>query len=691
MRPFHLASALLTTLAVSPPIKAQEPTESAKTRLDQVEVTATPLRQSAEELNQPVAVLYGESLEDARANTLGDTLDGMPGVQSGSFGPGASRPVIRGLDGARVQTLSGGLSSLDVSTVSADHAVSIDPFLADQIEVLKGPATLLYGTGAVGGAVNVVDGRIPEQLPAEPGVWSGRAALQGGDASGERAGLLRLDGGGEQFAFHFDATHRDTDDVEIPGFAESAALLAAEGEEPDPDTRGMLENSATQTRSLGFGASWIVDRGMLGIGYAEFDTLYGVPGHAHHEESEDAHDDEGDEHEEHGEEGAVRIDLAQRRWDLKSSLAEPLPGHEVLSFKMAHTDYQHVELEGDEVGTRFDNDASEARIEAVHHEWKGWQGAWGAQFGRRSFAAMGEEAFVPPSLSRDLGVFLIEKRALSDLWSLDLGARVDRVEVDPEGTAARRFHPRTVSAALGWDMQGPWRLSFALDHAERAPTAEELFSDGPHAATRAYEIGDPSLDLETAQRFEIGAHWHTDRIDLETAVYLTRFDDFIYLLDTGEEADDLPIRQWNQDDARFHGFEMEADVMLIDAAAGRWELGLMADRVHARLDDGSPLPRIPAARVGAELRWSWQNWRANLGARHHREQDRVSDFELPSDSYTLVHANLNYAFDWAGADWEAFLQGRNLGDQEARPHTSFLKDLAPLPGRQFTLGLRVLF
>ena len=700
MRRHPLAAALAAALLLPAAALAQDaPPHHAERaeQLDAVVVTATPLRQSAEELTRPVSVLAGSELDDRRQGTLGDTVSTLPGVQSAGFGPGVGRPVIRGLDGARVQTLSSGLSSLDASTVSADHAVSIEPFLAEQIEVLKGPATLLYGSGAIGGAVNVVDGRIPEAPLADDRWVSGRAELRGDTVADQRSAMFKVQGGSERFQLTADGLHRETDDIEIPGFAESAALLAEEGEEPDADSFGLLENSATRTTAGGIGASWFGDRGFFGVAFSGFDTLYGIPGHAHahehdheHEDEEEEHDEEHEEHEEEEEE-LVRIDLEQRRYEARGALLQPFAHHDSISFKLARTDYEHIELEGEEIGTRFENEGLESRIEAVHAPLGGWRGAWGLQYARRDFSAVGEEAFVPPSLTRDLGVFLIEQKQLSDAFRLELGGRFDEVEVDPDTAPAADFSSFSASAALRWTLNETFHLDFGLDRAERAPTAEELFSDGPHIATRSFEVGDADLDTEIANRFEVGSHWHIEGFSVKAALYTTRFDRFIYLADTGAEEDELPVREWRQGDARFNGFELELDKTLGEWESGRWDLRLTADAVRARLDRGDDLPRIPAARLGAQLRWEKDGWRARLGAMRYDDQDRVAEFERPTDGYTLVDAHLSYHFDVNEIGWEVFLDGNNLTDREARPHTSLLKDLVPLPGRNVQFGVRAFF
>ncbi len=685
------ALAISTTFATAAEATPDHDRERAKP-LEKLVVTASPLGQGVEEIAKPVEVLAGTDLDARKANSLGATLESLPGVQSSYFGPGVGRPVVRGLDGARVQILSGGLSSQDASTVSVDHAVSIEPFLADQIEVLKGPATLLYGSGAIGGAVNVVDGRIPEALHESPAGISGRAELRGNTVDDERTGMLRLDGGGGPFAFHADLFRRSADDVSIPGFAESSELLAEEGETPDPDSRGTLENSAVSTESAAFGASLIGERGFIGGAFSFYDTRYGIPGHAHGHEDEHEHGDGKDgEDDEHGEEEeSVTIDLRQRRSDLKMGLDEPFQGHERITLRVGSNRYQHTEFEGDEVGTVFESRGTEARLESIHHEVAGWKGAWGLQYGRRDFSAVGEEAFVPPSLTKDIGLFLVEERQFERL-KLELGARADRIRVTPENGPRGSFDTLSLSASGRWTVDERLHLQFGLDRAERAPTAEELYSNGPHIATQSFEIGNSDLDSEQANRVEVGLHWHVEGFEAKLAAYHSRFSDFIYLADTDEEEDELPVRVWSQEDARFSGFEAEGKWRLADTDSGRWDLRAFGDLVRARLDAGGDLPRIAPARAGADLAWQRDGWRARLGAVHHARQDRVAALETETAGYTLVNAHLSYHWDTARAGWEVFLDGTNLTDREARPHTSFLKDLAPLPGRGVAFGVRAFF
>lgn len=677
------ALALAQAQAEAKPAKDDHPHATAKT-LDAVEVTASPLRNAIDDLARPVSVLAGEELDARRAGTLGETLERQSGVQSSYFGAGVGRPIIRGQDGARVQVLSGGTSSLDVSTVSADHAVTIEPFLADQIEVLKGPATLLYGSGAIGGAVNVVDGRIPTAQVGK--TVSGRAEIRHGSAADENVGMARLDADAGALTLHVDAFRRHSGDYRIPGFAFSPGLVAeelAEGEELEHFARGKLPNSALTTQGGGLGASWFGEGAWFGASAGTYRSNYGIPPGAH------AHDEEGGEPSEEEEPEIVRLDLRQDRFEFRGGLRDLGPLQEI-NYRVTRSLYEHTEFEGEAVGTVFENTGTEARIEAVQNEINGWRGAVGLQYGYRDFSAIGDEAFVPASVSRDVGLFVLQERDFGD-FKLEVGARHDRVSVDPENGAS--VDRNATSLALGglWHLGEVMHLSVNLDRAERAPTAEELFSDGPHVATQSYEIGDAGLDVETSTSAEIGLHVHQGRFQGKASVYRSSYGDYIYLVDTGAELDELPVRTWVQGDATFTGWEIEASVDLFENQTGLWQLSVFADAVDAKLDGGGRLPRIAPGRVGADLNWSLDGWRARVGAVRVADQDDVAALESATEGYTRVDAGLAYHWDVGNAGWEAFFEGRNLTDVDARVHTSYLKDFAPLPGRNLAVGLRVAF
>ena len=658
-----LAAAILTLLALSP-AAAQEPADGRghERELETVTVTATPLGE--EELVEPATVLAGPELEDRRAATLGETVSNEAGVQSSSFGPGVGRPIIRGLEGARVQVLSGGLGALDVSTVSVDHPVTIEPFLAEQIEILKGPATLLYGSGAIGGVVNVVDGRIPERL--DEGLH-GRAELRTNTVSGEATGMARADFASERDALHADFVSRHADDYETG----------------DGDT---LDNSAVSTTSAALGYTRFGDFGPAGLAVSRYDTRYGVPGgHAHDDEE---HADEAPGEEEGHED--VEIDAGQTRLDAKLQLDAPFAAAERIVLRGARNDYDHVELEGGAIGTRFESRASELRGELVHVPFGAWSGAFGVQTTRRDFEAIGAEAFVPPSRTDDFGLFALE-RADAGAFTFELGARHDEVSVETDDGRRASFGATSLSGGAIWHASDAFDLHLNLDRAQRAPTSEELHSNGPHLATRGFEIGDASLDVETAKSVELGVHVETGRLTARVAVYRTRFDDFIFLADTREIDPDaeLPVRRWMQRDATHRGAEAELELELADGPSGRWDLRVFGDTVDATLDDGTPLPRIAPSRAGVKLAWARDGWRAHVGAVRHATQDEVAPEESPTPGYTLVSAHVSRAFALAGGrELELFLDATNLADADAHVHTSFLKDEAPLPGRAFALGLR---
>jgi iron complex outermembrane receptor protein len=649
---------------------------------EELVVTASPDAASAEQLVRPASVLAGDELLAALEPTLGETLAGEPGVHSTYFGPGASRPIIRGLGGDRIRVLEAGLGVGDVSTTSPDHAVALEALTSERIEIVRGPATLLYGSSAVGGVVNVLDGSIPDYLPEEP--LTGEVTLRGGTAADERAGAASLSGALGRFAWHAGASRRETDDYEIPGRA--GAGEAHEGEEEEPV--GVLPNSSLESESASAGLSWIGEDAFLGVAVSGFETLYGVPGHAHGEEEGEEH--EGEEIEE---EAPVRIDLEQRRVDLRAEISRapgPLRG---LKLRFGTADYEHRELEGAEVGTRFLSDSWEARVEARHRAFGPVTGAWGLQAGRRDFEAIGEEAFVPANDSDSWAIFAYEEVAAgAATWQL--GARYESQEIRVAGTELpnRSFSGVSGSLGLTWKANETLSASASLSRSVTAPNPEALYSNGPHLATRTFEIGDPTLEEETSLAFDLGAHLDFERLHVEASLFANRVDDFVYEASTDEVEDGLQVVRFRQDDAELAGGELEAHVELVHGEDRHLELDLAADWVRAELaDSGEPLPRIPPLRWGAGLSWRQGAWSARGGFRRFERQDRVSAFESETGGYTLVEASVGRRFFVGATVHDLLLAGTNLTDEEARVHTSFLKDEAPLPGRDVRLTWRMAF
>ncbi len=660
-RLFIALALALPVIASAQDISGKDPRHDEAKDLDRVVVTASPLRLTAEELSQPVDVLSGERLDQAKSATLGETLGKLPGVQSSNFGAGVGRPIIRGLDGPRVGVLSGGLSNQDVSTISQDHATSIEPFLADQIEVLKGPATLLYGSGAIGGVVNIVDGRIAERPLDE--TFKGRAELRYDSVNRGRTAMARFDASGADGALvlHADGVYRDQDDYDTPD--------------------GEQLNSFVETRTGAFGASYIGADGFIGFSASRYDNRYGNPGEPGNPSAGEA---------------GVSLDMLQNRFELKTGINRDFWIFDGLRGSFANTNYEHTEFEGAEVGTVFTNEANEGRLELTHRTFGNWTGAVGFQAGERTFEAVGAEAFVPRTNTRSQGLFWMEHGQWNAL-QVDLGVRADRVRSDAAGQPRRTFTPLSLSAGALWRFNDTWRVTVNLDRAERAPAEEELFADGPHVATASYEIGDSTFRVERANQTEVGVHDHGARFEAKASVYATRFDGFIYLAETGtftppEPGEDpLPIRQWSQADAKFRGIEAEVTAHLLDNASGKLDLRAFGDHVRGELDSGENLPRIAPSRFGVDLNWNTDRWRAALGATRVMRQDDVAADETETGGYTLVDAHFAWHWDTDDYGWEVFVDANNLGDVDARVHTSFLKDNVVLPGRNFGLGVRLFF
>jgi len=693
-------SKTLLTLAISaalvPAFAQQNPADdetgsvdaaSHTTELENIEVRALPQGGTALDSTQPVDVLTGEQLDDRKEATIGETLQAELGIQSTYFGPGAGRPIVRGLGGSRVRITEDGLSSLDASALSPDHAVSAEPLLIDRIEILRGPANLMYGSTASAGVINLVDNRIPEQRQD----FSGAVELRGNTVADEFAGVVRLDGGVGAFQFHVDGFYRDTSDFDIPGFALSDAKLAElEPEELAEQERGTLGNSALETSGGTFGFSFVDDWGYAGFAYKLFDTTYGIPAELEEEEEEEGAAGEEEE------EGGISIDLDQDRYEFKSGLYTPFAGVDELSVKFVSNDYQHVELEGDEIGTTFNIDANEFRLELDHASIGLLDGVVGVQYEDTDLEAIGAEAFIPANNTESLGIFLIEELDL-DPVKLSAGFRYQDDEVkldnglDVDGISQRDFTAITVSTGAIWRFAEQWQASINWTRSERSPTAEELFADGPHVATQAFEIGDPTLTEETSNNFDIGVHKYLGNLHLRADFFYNDIDDFVFLANTDGIEDGLPIQIWSQQDAEFYGAEAEASYLFADTPIGSIEWRVFYDTVQGELGDDSAIPRLSPSRIGTGIDWHNGNWRANIDLFHVNARNDVAEFETTTPSYNNLSANIAYRLPVRGAEFEVFVKGQNLTDEVQRVHTSFLKDFAPRPGINLAGGIRGYF
>lgn len=676
-----LANAVATAIAFGTyPFSASlaGPAAAPADGLSEIVVTATPFERSPLEIAQPTIVLSGDTLRRDLAASLGETVAKQLGVTGSYFGPNASRPVIRGLGGERVQMLEDGIEALDVSALSSDHAVSIEGIAADQVEILKGPATLLYGNGAVGGLVNVRTNRVHSTLPSDV---NGAFELRGDTALGERTGAARIDAPLGPIALHVDAFHRRTDDVRIPDYAPSRVereILAANGEGFGP--RGRIANSDGSAEGQAIGASYVGARGYLGVGYTRYVTDYGLPGA------------------ESGPDGGPRIDMAQNRYDLAAALDGGDGWFRKLRLQGTYSDYRHAELEADgATGTQFDQTGYEQRV-ALDHALGAWRGTAGVQVRDVDFVALGDEAFVPASRTRNTGAFVFEERPV-DLargsLTLELGARAERQTIRPDATRGLPDYAATSttgSAGVVWTFRPDVALALNLTHAERHPTSTELYADGPHAAVQRFEVGDPTLGRERSNAFDVSLRSAGDTsIRWQVNAYVNDFADFIYLQPTGAVQDGFDVYDYLQGGARFTGLEAEVNLPLGTVRGGSVEMRLAGDAVRATLDGGGPVPQIPPLRVGTELSWRADAAGASLSVWRYARQSRVAAFERPTDGYTLVGLDVDRHVRTSFGKLLLFVKGGNLLNVDARRHTSPLKELAPLPGRSLTAGARLEF
>lgn len=663
------------------------------------------------------SVVTGDELVRDIRGQIGDTLTRVPGVSATSFTPGASRPILRGFQGERVRVLSDGLGTLDVSNTSSDHAVSIDPLTAERIEVLRGPAVLLFGSQAIGGAVNVLDRRIPRAVP-ENGFHVDAIGTYG-SAADERSGGAALDVAlSPQIVLHVDGTYRKTNDVRVGGYVLSPELRAdqlhraehaiedGETEEAEEATalanlRGRLPNSGTRTYTAGAGVSLINEGGSLGFSVGYYDTNYGVPARPEAAHGHGDHDEAGEEHaHEHGD---VTIGLKQWRADLRGEVNVNGGFLDRIRVRAGFSDYTHTEFEGDEVGTVFDSQGIEGRLELVQADRNGWRGVTGFQGFTRKFEAVGAEAFVPPNTTDQYGIFTLQEVRLGGGLGVEGALRYERTNVasnavrlglDEDATVARvnrNFDAFSGALGLSYELGPRVKVGVNASRAVRAPSAEELFSNGPHVATSAYEIGDPNFRTEKSWGGEVYARGAVGTLKFQVAGYANWFDDYIYETQTDLVADGLPVFQYRQADARYIGVEGEVSATLYHR--GDFTLGgnVVADYVHAELEDGSAVPRIPPLRVLGGIDASMGAVGGRVEVEHVTRQSNVALFETETPAFTMVNASLTWHPFGERRETAIILSVNNIFDVEARRHASFTKDFVPLAGRDIRVAARLSF
>ncbi|RAZ04040.1 TonB-dependent receptor [Acinetobacter sp. SM1B] len=719
---FHKNLITLSIFAVITPSAFAQQEQSAVTvqTLETIQVQAHPLVQTAADFAVVDHVVDQKALSE-RATTIGDALADELGVYSNQFGTGASRPVIRGQDGPRVKVLQHASETADVSTLSPDHAVTVDPILAKQVEVIRGPSTLLYGAGTVGGLVNVTDQKIPTQMP-EDGL-EGAVGLRYNSGSDEKLASAGVTAGiGENFALRVEGSKRKANNyiAHAGYFTEHSHHEEDENgneiEEIHREKARRVDNTFAEGQTVNIGGSWIHDRGFVGLSYSNRQDQYGLPGHSH--EYHDCHPHGNELHcgghgpapqpdpnaveEEHAH-GGPWVDLESHRYDMRTELNNPFAGFDKLRAHASFTDYEHDELEENEVISNFKSKGYDARLELVHVPVAGWEGVIGTQYSQQKINLAASEhdhhedgdeddeehhvhgsgVVMPDTRTQKYSLFALEHKQLGDVH-VELGARVDhqKVKVDSEqkdysGTGV------SASAAANWEFAPNYKLSIVGSHQQRLPLAQELYADGLHFATNTYEFGNPDLDKETSNNLELGLHYEGDKLDYHVHVYHNWFDDYIYG-ETVAQNGNLRGVHYTQDKARFYGTEAQAGYQINDM----YKLSVFGDYVRGKIE-AENAPRVPAGRLGTKVEADFADGWSGLAEYYHVfNQDKIASYEDETQGYNMVNLGLSYANTIADKNaYRVYFKANNLLDDQVYSHTSFLSNI-PQVGRNFTVGVQ---
>ena len=695
--------------------KAQQPSqtpvrESLEAQALEEVVISAPLERRIEDLSRPATVLKDDVLRTQMGPTIGATLSQQPGINNQSFGPGVGQPVIRGLTGPRVRIMENGIGNNDVSNISPDHANSIEPSQAERIEILRGPSTLLYGSGAIGGVVNVIDNRVPEKAAAQP--IGGAVNQIYNSALDETSSSLRLDGGGSGVAFHLDGFYRNSGNEIIGGPAIAVPYAIA----TDPalaeapyiqNTYGYVANTNARAKGGTVGLSWIGDLAHAGAAINHLENNYGIPPIGIPGEPN------------------IRIQLTQDKYDFRSGLENPFEGVENLKVKFGYTDYQHVELEDGAVGTTWSSNSYEGRVELTHQPLGPFRGQWGFQSINGVTSAVGEEAILPETTIANYGVFAVETLK-TDPLTYDFGLRIEPQFVTPiesSGYAARSFLPISGSVSGLWNIDGTNNLSLAFTESQRGPQAQELYVNGVHHATRAFEIGNPNLGMETSYNLELGYTFKQDGLIAEVNLFNNWINNYIYEQYTGEfvehvhakhDEDDghdhggggnpeedhdhdhgheeLPILQVEQANAIFRGFEASLTIPMMENRYGYADLNVFGDYTRGQLTDAGNgnVPRMPPLRYGAQINYNKEAWSAFFRVTRGNRQGYAGENETETPGWVLMNVGVQYeAKAPMNSQLLFYLRGNNLLDQDIRNSTSYLKNFAPEPGRGVQLGFQL--
>jgi iron complex outermembrane receptor protein len=649
--------------------------------LEPITVTA-PLQDNPSDNAVPTTILNGDELRMKVGHSIGETLKNELGITSQSFGPGVGTPVIRGQAGSRVRVLNNGIGSNDASTLSPDHATSVEPLLAERIEVLRGPATLQYGSGAIGGIVNVIDNRIPNLMPDK--LLGGALEQRLDSTSDETSTTMKLEGGKSNIAYHLDGFYRNRNNLAIGGNGIDTAAVAV----TDPsikvvdNPKGILSNTSAEAISGSAGLSWLVEPGFAGASINRLDNNYGI-----------APDGQGLK--------TTRILLRQNKYDFKSELKHPFHFAKKLSARLGYTDYQHTEVTNGQPGAFFTNKTYEGRLELTHQDLGPLQGKVGFQAQSSDFNAIDKStgtAIVPRSDINSYAMFAVESFAISKV-KYQLGLRVEHTGINPDGFASLGYTPVSASASASWKLDGQNSLNLALTRSSRAPNVQELLADGFHDATRSFEVGNINLKEENTYNLDLGYRFKSDWLRAEFDLFHNWANNYITQQRSGRFVDQngnpcitncVPFAITTQGDAIFKGYEAKLILNLMENKQGFLDITLFSDYTRGQFDNGSNVPRMPPLRYGLQLDYGLGDLTSYLRFTRAEAQTYAGNFDTPTGGYFLLNLGTQYKVKtYKDAELMLFAKANNLLDENIRNSTSYLRNFAPEAGRGAEVGFRV--
>lgn len=666
--------------------------------MEEVQIEAVPTKNNDPDVGQPTLTLKQDVLIQKTADTLGATLEQEQGVNNASFGPGVGQPIIRGLGGPRVQMLQDGLNVLDASQASGDHANAVEPLLADEIEVFKGPTALLYGGTAIGGAVNIIDRRVPSGLPSTP--ISGSFGTRYNSVMNETSSILKVDTGKDHLALHLDGFFRQNGNMTIPGYAINDAAYAQMngGSLPQINTRGYLANTAGNAIGGTVGLSWVDDWGYSGASYNNRNDYYGIPPN--------------------GSSGAPKVNIAQNssRADFKTEWLSPLDLFNKATLRFAYNDYTHFELEDQTVHATFTNAGYESRIEVEQKPLDLLSGRFGIQTQNNNFNVVAAPGTLPngaPLLSpltyiQNYAGFMVE-RLDYDRFSTEAGVRVEANDLTPQIKTypSRNFLPISASISQFWHADSKNDLKLTLSRSQRAPQVQELYFDGFHDATNSIEVGNSGLNIETSYNIDLGYSLKSDWGTLDLSLFQNWFNNYIYLNDTGLMADPqlypynqcpsqsdgcVPVYDYTQQNALFRGYEFNYRLPIDQQAIpGQIAVDLFSDYTRGQLIQGNNVPRMPPLRYGFQLNYELQGYNFTSRLTRANAQTYAGENQTETPGYILWNVSAQYHLKFDQQDILLFAQGNNLLDQTIRSSVSYLRVYAPQAGRGAEIGIQINF